>query len=234
MKTAKEFRDMARKALQGKWLSAAGVTFVASILGASVNMSIVKTGGGVSRGASDSMDSAPMIEVDAETAKKLLGVFAVLAVIGIIYTIVAYIIGSVVSLGLIRYNLDLMDGKSVRIGQLFSEKSMWGKAVRLRIRIAIFTALWTLLFIIPGIIKGYAYSMSGFIMEENPDISPKEAIELSQEMMKGNKWRYFCLQLSFIGWIILGICTCGIGMIWLAPYVNAATTAFYKEVSSAN
>lgn len=68
-------------------------------------------------------------------------------------------------------------------------------------------------------------------MSENPEISAKEAMEMSMKMMDGNKFRLFCLRLSFIGWMLLGILTFGIGFLWIIPYMNAATAAFYDEVS---
>ena len=73
--------------------------------------------------------------------------------------------------------------------------------------------------------------MAGFIMSENPEISAKGAMEMSMKMMNGNKFRLFCLRLSFIGWFILGILTLGIGLLWIIPYMNAATAAFYDDVS---
>ena len=68
-------------------------------------------------------------------------------------------------------------------------------------------------------------------MAENPDMGVMEAIGRSKELMMGNKWRLFCLQLSFIGWNLLCVLTLGIGYLWLAPYQNAAETAFYLEVT---
>ena len=79
--------------------------------------------------------------------------------------------------------------------------------------------------------KRQAYSMSGFIMAENPEMTAKEAMQVSEKMMAGNKWRLFCLQFSFIGWQILCILSLGIGFLWLTPYMNAATAAFYDEIS---
>ena len=131
----------------------------------------------------------------------------------------------------LQYNLDLIDGKDVEFGQIFSKASMFGKAFWLRLRMGIFTFLWTLLLIIPGIIKSYAYSMSGFILAENSEMTAKEAMKVSEKMMAGNKWRLFCLQFSFIGWQLLCILSLGIGFLWLTPYMNAATAAFYDEIS---
>ena len=73
--------------------------------------------------------------------------------------------------------------------------------------------------------------MTGYILAENPDLSASEAIEQSKSMMAGNRWRLFCLHVSFIGWDILCSLTLGIGYLWLNPYKNAATAAFYREIS---
>ena len=94
----------------------------------------------------------------------------------------------------------------------------------------IFTMLWSLLFIIPGIIKAYAYSMTPYIIADNPEIDAMKAIEMSQEMMKGHKMELFFLHLSFIGWYILTIFTFGIGMFFLMPYVQTSVANFYVEL----
>ena len=90
--------------------------------------------------------------------------------------------------------------------------------------------VWLLLFIVPGIIAAYRYSMAPYIMAENPTMTAMEAIEESKRLMANNKWRLFCLQLSFIGWYILAALTAGIGGIFLAPYTKAAYTAFYLDL----
>ena len=95
---------------------------------------------------------------------------------------------------------------------------------------SIFIALWTLLLIVPGIIKSLAYSMSYYVMAENPEISQEDARNASIKMMDGNKMRLFCLNLSFIGWYILSALTCGILLFWVLPYHQAATAAFYEEI----
>ena len=91
---------------------------------------------------------------------------------------------------------------------------------------------WSLLFIIPGIIAGYSYAMTRYILAERPELTAQEALEHSRTMMAGNRWRLFCLQLSFIGWDILAALTLGIGNLWLNPYKQAATAAFYRDVCS--
>lgn len=97
----------------------------------------------------------------------------------------------------------------------------------------LFQTLWTLLFIIPGIIKAYEYRMIPYILSENPEISRKRAFEISKQMMKGNKWNTFVLDLSFLGWQILSGLTIGIlGIFYVNPYVqgtNAELYAYLRE-----
>ena len=90
--------------------------------------------------------------------------------------------------------------------------------------------LWSLLLIIPGIIKSFEYAMIPFILAENPELEMSEVFRLSKMMMDGNKFRYFCLGLSFVGWILLGILTLGIGIVFLDPYITASFTLFYEDV----
>lgn len=92
---------------------------------------------------------------------------------------------------------------------------------------ALMVFLWSLLFIIPGIIKSYAYSAAEYIAAEHPDYSFKKCLTESERLMKGHKWELFVLQLSFLGWMILGMFTFGILYFWLAPYMIATQTEFF-------
>lgn len=96
----------------------------------------------------------------------------------------------------------------------------------------LFVSLWTLLLIIPGLIKAYAYAMTPFILEENPEMSAYDAIKYSEKIMKGHKWDFFILNLSFIGWYILCCLTFGIGFLWLSPYVQLAQCEFYEDLKA--
>lgn len=91
--------------------------------------------------------------------------------------------------------------------------------------------MWSLLLLIPGIVKSYSYAMTSYILADNPALSPSEAIRQSELIMKGNKMRLFCLHFSFLLWSLLSVMTLGIGFLWLTPYMNASTAAFYREVS---
>ncbi|HPD89606.1 MAG TPA: DUF975 family protein [Oscillospiraceae bacterium] len=88
--------------------------------------------------------------------------------------------------------------------------------------------LWSLLFVIPGIIKSYEYYMIPYILSENPNISMDRAFELSRRMTQGEKWEIFVMELSFIGWYVLCAFTCGIGFYFLMPYIEASRAELYE------
>ena len=90
--------------------------------------------------------------------------------------------------------------------------------------------LWTLLFVIPGIVKAYSYSMMFYIIAENPKIGPMKAMDLSKVLTQGHKANLFMLDLSFLGWLILSWLSCGIGMIWLYPYMTMTKTHAYYDL----
>ena len=95
----------------------------------------------------------------------------------------------------------------------------------------LFLVLWFLLFLIPGFIKAYSYCMVPYILAEHPEMSATEIITRSREMMDGNKWNTFKLDLSFIGWILLGIVTLGLGFVfWTSPYMNSTHAALYLKL----
>ena len=90
---------------------------------------------------------------------------------------------------------------------------------------------WWLLLVIPGIIKSYEYAMVPYILAEHPDMEYRTALSKSREMMDGHKWDFFVLQLSFIGWEMLGILMCCIGIIFVMPYEYATFAEFYLNIS---
>lgn len=96
----------------------------------------------------------------------------------------------------------------------------------------IYILLWTLLLILPGIIKSLSYAMTPFVLRDNPEMKNNAAIELSMKLMDGHKGELFWLYLTFIGWGILCILTLGIGYFWLAPYMQASMAQFYEEVKA--
>ena len=226
MKKARDFRQAARSALSGKWGIAVLAGFIASLL----------SGTGISTGSfsfnfsEEDLSYVENIE-DPETVGVLIGILVAVFSVAFVIGIVMFFIGSIVEVGYNRFNLNLVDGEEVKVGQVVSFFSHWTKAIATTFLRWLYTFLWSLLFLIPGIIASYSYSMATYILAENPDMKAGEALRLSKEMMRGNKWRLFCLELSFIGWALLCGLTLGIGTLWLIPYQKAAITDFYREVS---
>ena len=97
---------------------------------------------------------------------------------------------------------------------------------------SIFVFLWSLLFLIPGIVKKYSYSQSIYLAYDHPDWEWKQCIDESRRIMNGHKWQLFVLDLSFIGWYIVGMLVCGIGVLWVYPYQEAAHAEFYEELTA--
>jgi uncharacterized membrane protein len=128
--------------------------------------------------------------------------------------------------------LELARGIEPNVSRVFDGFYDLWCAVKLNFLVALFTFLWSLLLVVPGIIKSYSYSMSFYILAENKGISALEAIRRSKEMTEGHKMDLFVLSLSFIGWIILGVVTLGIGYIWIIPYMTATTTNYYINIKN--
>ena len=119
-----------------------------------------------------------------------------------------------------------------KVSQVFAVYKDWAlslKVIGTAILVGIFTILWTLLLIIPGLIKGISYSQTFFLLKDNPEYSALEAITESKKRMKGYKWKFFLMNLSFIGWVFIAIFTLGIGFLWLSPSVATVNATFYNE-----
>lgn len=122
------------------------------------------------------------------------------------------------------------DPKITQVFAVYKEWELSLKVIGTSILVGIFTMLWSLLLIIPGIIKGIAYSQVFYLLRDDPELTALEAITESKNRMKGYKWKYFLLNLSFIGWAFIAIFTLGIGFLWLAPYISTANATFYNEL----
>lgn len=114
--------------------------------------------------------------------------------------------------------------------QAFSEISTYVKILGTYLVMMVYMFLWALLLLVPGIIKAFSYSQTYFVLKDNPGIGINAAITKSRKLINGYKWRFFVLQLSFIGWGILCLFTLGIGFLWLAPYMSASYAAFYDNL----
>ena len=222
--TSSEFKDEAKIALSGQYWKAVAASLIAGALGAQSS-----AGGGFSFNFSSSEQNK--INIPDEMKQTLLAILGVVLVIALIFSVTMFFIGSIIGAGYAKFNIDLVNHKNPSIVTLFKYFKHLKRLVFTNFLVFIKVFLWMLLFIIPGIIASYRYAMVPYILAENPNLQANEVLDLSSKMMKGNKWRLFCLQLSFIGWWILALLTLGIGFIFLAPWEVASQACFYKEIS---
>lgn len=234
MHTSKTYRDYARDALRSKWGLAIIVTLIASLFGGSFNISL---------DISDlnqteieqfftevkNLDYKSLMETVISFTYTARFVIWAMLKISLVSTLISLSIGGIIMLGRVRFFLSLVKRENARFDQLFSAFAFWKKAVLLNLYTTILIYLWSLLFVIPGIIASYRYAMAPYILAENPTMSVKQAVEESKKLMSGKKASLFVLNLSFIGWSILSVLSFGIGFIWLIPYMHAAETAFYLD-----
>ena len=219
---AKNLRARARANLQGQWGLSIGVALVAGLFGA-----LLTSGGG-----------SINIELDERTLQRLpetlqLLFSAYLSVAGVL-SLAGFIVGGTVQLGYCSFLLKQHDGITPEFGDLFSKFDQFGQGFAQVFLRGLYAFLWSLLFIIPGIVKSFSYAMTPFIMADNPNLTASEAINLSKKMMDGHKLDLFCLDLTFIGWCLLCALTLNIGSLFLNPYINAAHAAFYRQVKELN
>ncbi len=144
------------------------------------------------------------------------------------------LLGGVIQLGYVKFLLKQHDGKPLDWKDLFSEFDRFGTGFAQAFLRGLYVFLWSLLFIIPGIVKSFSYAMTPFILAEHPELSANEAITRSREMMDGHKGELFILRLTFIGWDILAGLTLNLGYLLLNPYCNAADAAFYRQLQAEN
>lgn len=120
--------------------------------------------------------------------------------------------------------------EEIEVSNIFDGFHNYKNVLMLSLLEGLYIFLWMLLFIIPGFIKAISYSMTHFILAENPDMRPSDAIRESEKLMYGHKWEFFVLQLSFLGWILLSVITLNISSIWSDPYFYTAQAEFYQAI----
>jgi len=143
----------------------------------------------------------------------------------------AYLITPAFAVGSAMLCLRLIRTRKAEITDIFQGFRIFLKAFGAMVMVAIFTFLWSLLLVIPGIIAAYRYSQVFYILADHPEMSVFDAIRLSKVMMTGAKFKLFCMQLSFIGWGLLSLLTLYIGLLWLYPYISVSLSAFYEDVN---
>ena len=128
--------------------------------------------------------------------------------------------------------LNVVRGSDVKLDTMGEGFKDYGRILGTMLLSSVYQFLWMLLLIVPGIIKGYSYALTPYLLKDHPELKFNAAIEESMRLMSGNKMRLFLLDLSFIGWFLLGLITFGIAFLWITPYWNTARAAFYEDLMS--
>lgn len=203
MKLNKEFKNEALAALKGNWAPAVVASLVLIIIAGCVE--------GVSFGA--------------EKHPLLYGPYGLLS----IFVLLPLGYGSTIS-----FKKLLSENDEDILGNMFRlpfSNNYW-KIVGTMLLTNIYILLWSLLFLVPGIIKSFSYAMTPYVLSDEPELTANQAIDKSRAMMKGHKFDLFWLYLSFIGWALLCIISLGIGFLWLIPYMETSVSGFYAEVKA--
>lgn len=247
-KTASDFRSIARESLKGNWLKAGIVALIASILGGSLYISGFNLDFNLN--STETSSTQGMLLGTSQTNDFLTYV----VLIAFVMFGISLIIGGFVALGNAKFQLSLIDRKESNMSDIFSQSDRFGDGFKMQFWIGLKVFLWSLVLVIPGIVKQYSYAMTPYIMYERPELSVKDAMSESQEIMYGNKWRLFCLHFSFIGWELLLVVISSfviagglfgfLGMLsvlvsfvvpiagfLLAAYQEASQAAFYREIT---
>jgi len=222
MWTRAELKQRAKENLKSVYWSAFGVSLVIMLAGGS------HTGLNGSSGSSNNQNSHgwDWMQGNPEMKMVFISVIAFFVLVVILYRIFA---GFALEVGGRNYFKTLAsqgDLSSNSLTSMFRE-GRYFPVIRGMLRRSVMTFLWFLLLIIPGIIMGYAYRMTPYILSDNPQIGAKKAMDLSREMTRGEKWNIFVLDLSFLGWYILGLLALVVGVLFVKPYDNSTNGELY-------
>ena len=153
-------------------------------------------------------------------------------IIELIISFVCGILAMIIDVGLIRWMTNFINDKETKIEILFSKFKDWKQVTMVFIHQFAMVLLYTLLLIIPGMIKALGYSLVPYILANDSNMGSDEVLKLSEKMMKGHKMDLFIFSLSFIGWHLLAIFTLGILEIWIIPYQETATTKYLLDIKA--
>ena len=185
-------------------------------------------------------------ELKTQSKEQLRGRWGVIGGIFLLITIIMIGIQYIPYIGILAYwmiigsailtyaiiSLKVIDRERVSIEDTFSGFRNFINALGLLLWQQLWVLLWSLLLIIPGIIKAYSYSMCFYILADHPDIGIREALNESKRITQGYKMDLFILDLSFLGWGILSVLTLGIGFFWLVPYMQVTIGNAYRRLTN--
>lgn len=180
----------------------------------------------------EAQEESEVIDIPAEAMVAFVVVMAVAALfIFAIALVIDAFIANPLELGCKRFFRRNLDEPASMSNIAFAFDSNYKNICKTMFLRDLYTVLWSLLFVIPGIIKAYEYKMIPYLLSENPDMPMEEVFAESKMLMTGNKWKAFVLDLSFILWDIASVLTCGIaGIFWVEPYKASTQAALYEAV----
>ena len=204
-----------------------GLTLVVSLI-----MGMITAGYGSSAGTnSEKLQEAA--NENPDVMKLLVVIFGIVGVMVIIVKLIDIFVFNALEVGCKNFFLKNTEGPAALEELSRAFKPSWMNNVGTMFLRDVFLVGWTLLFIIPGFIKYYSYKMVPYILAEHPEMTGTEAITRSREMMNGHKWRAFCLDLSFFGWILLSLLTCGVlAVFYVNPYMHCTEAELYVALKN--
>ncbi|WP_232818620.1 DUF975 family protein [Exiguobacterium flavidum] len=226
----KALKSRAKEGLRGNWLFAIIAFIIYQVLSGNAPSLFSSRGDGDRQGRpAEGMNEAEQWFESLSTGEVWLFAAGATLIMVIIFAIALLLLP--IHVGYANFNLQLIRGHEANLNRLFRPfKEMYAKAFVTMFLKFLFIFLWSLLLIIPGIIKWFSYSMTEYLLNDHPELSRTEAITASRRMMDGHKGELFLLWLSFLGWFLLGIVTLGIGYLWIMPYWYASVAAFYDQL----
>ena len=159
-----------------------------------------------------------------------IGTYFVFILVSSIGGVIKLIIGGPMQMGSCIFSLNLARGKKAELPQIFEGFKNFAEALVAFLLMTLYVFLWSLLFIIPGIVAALSYSQTFFILADKKHVKGVDALKKSKTIMYGNRWKLFCLGWRFFGWAILSVLTLGIGFLWLIPYAQVSFANFYDDI----
>lgn len=223
-----ELKSRGKQAFRANYWQSVAVSFVMAIFA-----------GGTASAASNRVQSTTSeVTVEGAGVSPEQAAFLAAVVLGVIFTV--GIVGSIVhallanpiEVGGRRFFEKNANDPTTQFNTMFEGFQDYGRVLVTMLIRDVFILLWTLLLIIPGAMKAYSYRLVPYLVKDRPELSPMEVLAESETLMRGNRWQAFVMDLSFLGWLLLGVVTLNLGNIfWTNPYMNATDAALYQELT---
>lgn len=223
-----ELKSRGKQAFRANYWQSVAVSFVMAIFA-----------GGTASAASNRVQSTTSeVTVEGAGVSPEQAAFIAAVVLGVVFTV--GIVGSIVhallanpiEVGGRRFFEKNANDPTTQFNTMFEGFQDYGRVLVTMLIRDVFILLWTLLLIIPGAMKAYSYRLVPYLVKDRPELSPMEVLAESEALMRGNRWQAFVMDLSFLGWLLLGVVTLNLGNIfWTNPYMNATDAALYQELT---